>query len=611
MLADAAVVGKVFWAGAVAEMGGHTEAEVNEAMRELSRKELVRPERLSTMEGESEYAFWHVLARDVAYAELPRAARASRHVAAARWIESKAPERVEDLADVLAYHYATALELARAAGQTALASELEAPAHRFLMLSGERALGLDTAAALDDFERALALTPSGHPSRAESLARFGRAAYQAARYEDAAGALEEATAIFRDRGESLAAARAMTDLAGALGFLNDPRCPELRLEVLSLLEPLPPGRELVDALWYLAGENALLYGRLEEAAGLANRSLSVAAELGLPRPALALGVRADARYLLGDPGGLEDFREALELATQAGDGNQSAVLYNNFGITLRNLEGPGAALEAFEEGRSLAEACGLKGTALNIQTSALPAMLGAGELGRALELAENLGEHAEEAGDEFDLMEIRSVQTIALVLQGRASEALGFLDQMVAAARRSGRPDLLTTDLGCVAVARAELGEAEASSALLAEIEATPDLDKVYELAVYLPMIVRTALKVGEPGLAERIVGRLLPRSPYDEHTLAAVSAALTEARGEIDTAARAYADAAERWERFGVVPEQGFALLGWGRCLLELARAGESADVLRRAGGIFTGCGMHPALEETDALLASATALP
>ena len=304
MLADAAVVGKVFWAGAVAEMGGHTDAEVKEAMRELSRKELVRPERVSTMEGESEYAFWHVLARDVAYAELPRAARASRHVAAARWIESKARERLEDLGDVLAYHYASALELARAGSQTALASELEAPAHRFLMLAGERALGLDTAVALDDFERALALTPERHPARAESLARFGRAAYQAARYEDAAGALEEATAIFRDRGESLAAARAMTDLAGALSFLNDPRCPELRMEVVALLELLPPGRELVDALGFLAGEHALAYGRLEEAEGLANRSLAVAADLGLPRPALALGVACRRAYLLGDPGGV-------------------------------------------------------------------------------------------------------------------------------------------------------------------------------------------------------------------------------------------------------------------------------------------------------------------
>ncbi len=70
------------------------------------------------MEGETEYAFWHVLARDVAYGQIPRASRASRHVAAAAWIESKAPERLEDLADVLAYHYTTALELAEAAGDS-------------------------------------------------------------------------------------------------------------------------------------------------------------------------------------------------------------------------------------------------------------------------------------------------------------------------------------------------------------------------------------------------------------------------------------------------------------------------------------------------------------
>ena len=108
MLADAAVLGKVFWAGAVAEMGDRDVSEVTEAMRELSRKELVRPARRSSMDGEVEYAFWHVLARDVAYAQLPRASRASRHVAAATWLEAKSGERVEDIAEVLAHHYATA-----------------------------------------------------------------------------------------------------------------------------------------------------------------------------------------------------------------------------------------------------------------------------------------------------------------------------------------------------------------------------------------------------------------------------------------------------------------------------------------------------------------------
>ena len=35
------------------------------------------------MEGEHEYGFWHVLVRDVCYGQIPRAARAARHLAAA------------------------------------------------------------------------------------------------------------------------------------------------------------------------------------------------------------------------------------------------------------------------------------------------------------------------------------------------------------------------------------------------------------------------------------------------------------------------------------------------------------------------------------------------
>ena len=176
LLADAAVIGKVFWAGGVAQMGGRDLDVVTGMLRELSRKELVQPARQSSMAGEAEYAFGHILARDVAYSQLPRASRAARHVAAAAWIESKVPGRMEDLADVLAYHYATAFELSRAAGETERASELEAPALRFLGLAAERALGLDTAAALASSEHALGARPgrASRPGRGAPPVRRGR-----------------------------------------------------------------------------------------------------------------------------------------------------------------------------------------------------------------------------------------------------------------------------------------------------------------------------------------------------------------------------------------------------------------------------------------------------
>ena len=126
LLQDAAVLGKVFWVGALAEIGGRDRGELELALHELARKELVRPARVSSMEGESEYSFWHLLVRDVAYGQIPRAERARRHRSAAAWIERKAGERVEDLAEVLAHHYLQALELAEAAGDTEQAEELAA-----------------------------------------------------------------------------------------------------------------------------------------------------------------------------------------------------------------------------------------------------------------------------------------------------------------------------------------------------------------------------------------------------------------------------------------------------------------------------------------------------
>ena len=128
LLQDAAVLGKVFWVGALAEIGGRDPGDLELALHELARKELVRPARVSSMEGESEYSFWHLLVRDVAYSQIPRAERARRHRAAAGWIERQAGGRVEDLAEVLAHHYLQALELAEAAGDTEQAEELGLPA---------------------------------------------------------------------------------------------------------------------------------------------------------------------------------------------------------------------------------------------------------------------------------------------------------------------------------------------------------------------------------------------------------------------------------------------------------------------------------------------------
>ena len=608
MLADAAVIGKVFWAGGVAQMGERDLTEVTDTLRELSRKELVRPARRSSIEGEAEYAFWHVLARDVAYSQLPRASRASRHVAAARWIESKAPERVEDLADVLAYHYATALELAKAAGQTEKATELEAPALKFLSLAGERALGLDTAAALSNLERALALAPQGHPERPEALGRFGEAAFQAGRFAEAAEALAEAIGSFRTAGDLPSAARAMATLALVFTALGDPRQWSLPVEALELLEPLGPSPQLVAALTEVARADALQAGP-DAAIELADRAMALASELGLARPSRALGYRGLARGNLGDVGGLADYREAIELATEAGQGREVALLHNNLGWNLWSFEGPAAALEVYRAGSAYAKPRGLTEMLDPLTMSSLDPLVDTGEH-EALTLAAEIAQRLEASGDVWDLIGVRAARVRVLALRGQGAEVTEVLEWLEPAARGTEDPQLVVLGLGASAQVRAALGQDEAAASLLSELVPYPGVrDNGYYPAL-LAAMVRAALQVGEPALAERLIAGLEPRYPYAEHALVAANAALSEDRGDQQAAADAYADAADRWERFGVVPEQAFALLGQGRCLLGLSRPTEAAAVLQNAREIFARLQAAPALAETDALLQQAIAL-
>jgi predicted ATPase len=103
LLHDAAVIGTAFWPGALARLSGLRVEQIERRLGELQWKELIRPLPRSAIADESQYVFWHVLVRDVAYAQIPRAARAEKHGRAAEWIESLAPGRA-DLAELLAHH---------------------------------------------------------------------------------------------------------------------------------------------------------------------------------------------------------------------------------------------------------------------------------------------------------------------------------------------------------------------------------------------------------------------------------------------------------------------------------------------------------------------------
>jgi class 3 adenylate cyclase/tetratricopeptide (TPR) repeat protein len=212
---DAAVVGETFWPGALGELAQVDAASIGPLLDRLARREFIRVRPTSAVAGEREYAFWHVLVRDVAYQRLPRVARAAKHRAAARWIEHMAGDRSFDHAELLAGHFSAALELSRSTPGVSADVLRNDAAHTLIHAAhaGERATMLQ---ANDEAARhyrtaleALDLADSSRAARrCQLLVACGEAERRAGRVDSAKQTLERAAdlAIDLDAGESLARA---------------------------------------------------------------------------------------------------------------------------------------------------------------------------------------------------------------------------------------------------------------------------------------------------------------------------------------------------------------------------------------------------------------------
>ena len=605
LLQDASVLGKVFWAGALAEMGDRDPAEVEQELHELARKELVRPSRTSSMEGEAEYGFWHALVRDVAYGQIPRAGRVERHQRAAGWIEARAGERVEDLADVLAYHYEAALDLARASGQAEKTVELERATVRYLALAGERALGLDTERAEQTLSRALALCPPGHPDRALMLERWAHAAEHQGRLHEAREALEQAIAGHRASGDHLAEGRSLTRLHTTLARLGDSHANEPLMEAIRLLEAEPPGQDLANAYARQAGLG-IVSGAYEEAIAAADKALAFAVRLGLPEPAYALGMRGCARGSLGEQRGVVEMRHALKLAIDRDEARTASLLYNNVAVYAMLFEGPQAALDLGLEGIAFCQRRGLR-LGVDAIASGVPTQLAdLGQTEQALSEAAPQADQLEQAGD-YAFTEPRALQLRLLAEQGRHEQAPPS-EPLLKAARESGHIEVLAFSVAAAAPCLHAHGQPEEARLLLQELDRIPAVRTVPPYAGILPGLIRTALALDDQILASSLADGVPPLTPGHRHALTSCRAQLAEAAGTHEEAARLYGDAASRWHEFGNVPERAYALLGAGRCLHALGDPAAGAP-LAEAREQFELLGYRPALAETEALLAESRA--
>jgi len=153
---DAAVVGRIFWLGALVATDGLNATEAVAALERLQDRELVEERAVSSLAGEREFAFKHALIREVAYTTLPKAARSDKHLRFARWLETTAAQTADKFLEVLAYHYEQAWRYRFETGDKAV--DLARRAIDALRAAGARALALRTLPeARRLYERALAV----------------------------------------------------------------------------------------------------------------------------------------------------------------------------------------------------------------------------------------------------------------------------------------------------------------------------------------------------------------------------------------------------------------------------------------------------------------------
>jgi hypothetical protein len=478
LLQDAAVVGEVFWAGAVTAMGDQDQEQVQAVLHELARKELVRPVRRSSMAGQAEYSFAHALIRDVCYAQIPRAAVATS---------------------------------------------------RYSML---------------------------------------------------------------------------------LHRLGDRRYPDAADTALRTLEPLGPSPELAEALADRAAAS-FLSGQHAEAAALAERAVELAAELGLPVPARALGFHGCARFALGRAAGLDDIRRALEAATAQGLGREAAVLYYNLGASLVRAQGPRAAWELAQQGTAFAQRHGIAEWVPLLEGTAVEAMADLGLIEQARTLMATALSHVA-AEDWMGQVDLRCAEARIQARRGELSHSglMDWIQQTVAKARELGEPQYLGGLLALAAIAWTAVGEARTAAPLLTELEQVPNVRHTLDYLRSLPDLVRVAIAAGEPDLGARLADGLEPVYQLDQNAAVTARALLAEQHGKQAEAEALLAEAAGRWERFEVPWEQAQALLEQGRCLLALGRPTQARESLHAARDIFASLGANPVLTAANRLLAQATAL-
>jgi tetratricopeptide (TPR) repeat protein len=475
LLQDAAVLGEVFWAGAAAALQEIDPSAAEAQLRALERKQFLQHAVQSSVANESEYAFGHLLLRDIAYAQIPRAARATKHQQAAAWIESLG--RPRDHAEALAHHYTCALELTSAAGDDKV--EIAARARVALRDAGDRAGALNAAAAAARYyERALELWPEHDHERPQLLFRYASALHTIGdpRQEQM---LAQARELLLAAGDIDTAAQAdallayMWWLAGA-----DEGIERHLLRAAALVLGRPPSAAKARVL-ALISRLSMLTSKNEEAIRSGREALTIADTLHLPE------LRADALISVGmgrlatwDAAGVVDIERGLELALAHNALSTAAGGYTNLAAVMLARGDLVRQEQLLAQSEVLAQRLGDPQRIRLLRAYRLTSTpFWRGDWDEVLRFADEFIAECEAGAPHMMESGIRVVRATIRLARDDTHGALADCEKAVAHARHVGQPDTAARVLGYSAGIYLELGRLDQAQTLADEaLSYDPDL---------------------------------------------------------------------------------------------------------------------------------------
>ncbi len=563
LLQAASVLGSVFWLRAAASLADVDESDATAAALRLHQGDLIRRHPSSTVAGETEWSFGHVLVREVAYGRLPRTDRGRMHLAAADWIESVSAGR-DDLLDALAHHLVAALDYARASG-TGDDAKLASRTGPVVRKAGRRAVALGASPAGCRLLRAAVdLTPGDDPDHPYLLLELG-------------------TALFTER----AGMPELTQARDAFLALGDPESAALaEIRIATLLRTQGEGQaasELADRAWGRVRDGApsatrvrvaamycsdiAVASRLKEAEAVARDVIAAAPEFGLEEQAAnALMVLGMCMTGAGDRDGLGHLRGAVEAQRRLGRPLASSLA--NLAHGFWQLGDVRSALVTEQEALGAARRRETRSAIdmTSVDLASLAYLTGDWDVAQR-----SVRPMVVQPADSWYLgPAVRIVLGRIAAARGDARTAGEMAADALSAARHVNDPESLSEALSFAALVAALHGDRDDAQHLLAELLDLLERQEAYELA-YL-----VAGDLGRSGLACGMAERIVPvLRPAQENPWAGAAIAFLERR---------FADSAAAYEEIGSAADAAAARAAAGAALLAAGSVQDGESELETA---------------------------